>query len=485
MRFALADLKKTILRRGGEPRILPHLLRPGELAREVGELIALYESWVGRERMDFPTDRAAELIGDYRLARCLEMCIGEWYEWQSPPWPGPAGLVLAEGLAARGIASASQLRLALYDFVNARHGGYLGEAEREAVLATFAGELGIPAPILDLLLALDSDPEAILRRNGPRPPTPAELAVRYNQRAVEVLLANAASVEWLLPAEWSGDGGDGLGTVVKRICFLARHMGVHYDLAFADDTASPLAPGSGLAADLPPSASPARGGGSGASPPVRERLEELPRVAEAPAPYSAASMLPSSPLAGERSGEGSLPLDACGRPLVVTLYGPQEIMGAPNQYGERLARLCRALLGYRRQGGGHGALAGGGLRGTARVYLHGRPLLFTLDDRLLHLLRSPDEREAAESLGMSGEAAVLAAQAGESAAKEFDSSLEARLHAEFSALESIGETHGWHLEREPAPLLAEGLISRARFRALARRTARLSRDRRLLAARVS
>src|SRR5213080_865732 len=32
--------------------------------------------------------------------------------------------------------------------------------------------------------------------------------------------------------------------------------------------------------------------------------------------------------------------------LHLTLYGPQEMTGAPQQYGMRLARLCRLLLGY-------------------------------------------------------------------------------------------------------------------------------------------
>jgi predicted nuclease of restriction endonuclease-like RecB superfamily len=408
MRFALADLKKSILRRGGEPRIVPYLLRRGELVGEIADLTALYESWLGHERGRFPTDRPSELIGDYRVARCLEMCLGEWYVWQSPPWPGPAGEALAASLAARGITSAGHLRLALYDAVNARGGGYLGAEEREPLLAAFAADLGIPLPILDLLLALDTDAEAVLRRVAPVAPSPADLAARYNQRAVEALLANASAVEWIVPPDWGARGGEGLGTVVKRICFLARRLGVSYDLAFADEESAAL----------------------------DERDPALAPVAERNAPHDA----------------GIPTLDSCGRPLVIMLYGPQEVTGAPNQYGERLARLCRALLGYRRakEAGGRGALEGEALRGTARVYLHGRPLLFSLDDRLVRLLRQPDEKANEED--------ARALSAGDDHVAAFDSSLEARLHTEFAALEAIGETHGWHLEREPAPLLAAEMI---------------------------
>ena len=54
MRLALADVKKSISRRDGVTRLTPYLLRPGELAREIEALIALYEAWVGRARSSFP-----------------------------------------------------------------------------------------------------------------------------------------------------------------------------------------------------------------------------------------------------------------------------------------------------------------------------------------------------------------------------------------------------------------------------------------------
>jgi hypothetical protein len=133
---------------------------------------------------------------------------------------------------------------------------------------------------------------------------------------------------------------------------------------------------------------------------------------------------------------GPRSLDAAGVPIIITLYGPQELMGAPNQYGERLARLCRALLGYRRAVGA-GAL-GGALSGWATVHLRGNPFIFTLDDRLLRLLR-------AETLAE--ESAAIAADV------SFDSLLERRLFEDFTALERAGEAAGWRLEREPEPLL--------------------------------
>ena len=397
MRLALADIKKTVSRRSGVTQITPYLLRPGELSGEIAALIALNESWVGHERADFPMDRAAELIGDYRLARCLTNCLAEDYEWRSPAWPDGAGDEEEAALASREIRAPGQLRLALYDWVNDHAGGYLTAATREDALHRCAADLGIRRATLATLLTLDGEAQAILHRLGEAPPTAETLARRYNQRAFEALLFNAASVEWIVPPDIGQAAGEPLGTVVKRLCFLARTMGVHYDLSF------------------------------------EEEEKPVARVAEARAPYAVED--------GE-DGEAET-LEAVGRPVRVLLYGPQEVSAAPAAYGERLARLCRVLLGYRRSpehAGRRATLAGSGLHGVAQIYLHGRPLPMMLDERLLKLL------------GVGGQEYETPGTA------SYDSALEARFASEFAALERSDAAHGWRLEREPEPLLVGDTI---------------------------
>lgn len=407
MRLALTDVKKSITRHAGQRYVVPFLLRPSERTRELAALIELYESWLGRPRAGFPLDRPAELIGDYRLARCLEACLGEWYAWQSSAWPGSVAPAVADALAGQGIASPSALRLALYDCVNREYGGYLAAQWHEAALAAFAASLELDRAALNELLYLDANERTVLAHAAPEAPTARALAARYNQRAFEAVLAAAARIELVIAAQPAAgdDDGDGLGTIVKRICFLARRMGVQYDVTF----------------DAPPDA----------------RLETpapLAMVAERPAAY--------------RTGfeDVAEPLDAAASrgPLVVTLYGPQELTGAPAQYGDRLARLIRALLGYRRGSrDGRAALSGAEVSGTATVYLHGRPLLFALDDRLLKLIGAADADDGAAGSGFAG-----------MAGPEFDSDLERALYVEFAALEAAGEAHGWRLEREPEPIVA-------------------------------
>jgi len=195
--------------------------------------------------------------------------------------------------------------------------------------------------------------------------------------------------------------GGGLGTVLKRVCFLARQMGIRYDVAFAGKELDP---------------------------------DHQPSITQ---PFR---QLPSGQMRGEADAVPTL--DGYGLALSIILYGPQEVMGAPSQYGERLARLARALLGYRRAAGtGAAALSGQGFHGTAQIYLYGRPLLFRLDERLLNLLglETGDLSNTAEDI-------------------VFDSSLERDLHADFAALATAGEAHGWRLEREPEPILADDTI---------------------------
>jgi predicted nuclease of restriction endonuclease-like RecB superfamily len=414
MRIGLADVKKRISRGNGDPSIIPYLLRRDERAPEIDALVALYEAFLGRERMDFPSDRPAELLGDYRLARCLTICLEEWYAWRPVAWPGRASAVETEALAARGIDSPSRLRLALYDAVSARGAGYLGAGEREAALDACAADLAIARSTLDDLLALDDEKHAVLGRIALEAPASAALATRYNQQVFEALLANSSHVEWRIAAPPAAGSAIALGTMVKRICYLARRMGVQYDVDFAADGAISTAA-------------------------AGEADTALARVAERPALYVVKDG------AGEPNARPHG--DLARAPLRMTLYGPQEVTGAPQQYGERLARLCRALLGYRRADSqaGRAALDGAELSGAAWVYLHGRPITCPLDARMLRLL-APAGR------------AKSAARGGPPLEAEFDSTLEEQLSNEFTALERAGEAHGWRIEREPEPIVVGDVI---------------------------
>ncbi len=295
------------------------------------------------------------------------------------------------GAGAPRIDGPGALRLALYDYVNTAHGGFLPAAAREPALDAFAASLGLTRATLDALLAQDDLRAARLTRLSDAAPAPAELAARYNQCAVEGLLASASDVTWRIEPR----DGASLGATVKRVCFLARRMGVSYEVTFDDASQS------------------------------------------------------EARLVAERGGLYAVPttLERARQPVVITLHGPREMMGGVNQYGDRLARLCRALLGYRRDIPAEAALGDvAALSGMAAIHIHGRPCLFELDERLARLLRTGATHD--EDAVRQGATETVA----------FDSSLERRLHADFAALERAGETAGWRLEREPEPVILGNTI---------------------------
>ncbi len=410
MRFSLQDVKKQVYRRAGEPYLALHWLRPGELQGEMERLVAYHEQLLGQPRRAFSLDEARACIGDDRLADCLVAVLGAWYSWSQPDWAtviagfaAPAASLAA--LERAGITSPSALRLALFDYVNTQYAGFLAYGERAEALGRFAASLALQPGELEALLTLDSAEEARLQRLSSAPPAAGAVATLYNQTAFEAALYASSQVDLVLDCLALRDAHlAGVGAIVKRLCYLARRLGVYYDLYY-------------------------------------ER--EVPAAAQ-----------------GE---EGLL--------LHLTLYGPQEMTGLPQQYGQRLARLCRLLFSY---AGAVGTEAGGGTgprrRGRARearrlrraivearatVHLGTRAFSFALDAQVLALLEAvptADEEPLEKALSSSsaagpGDEAVL-----------FDSSVESAFAGAFHALERGQGVDGWHLEREPEPLLLEHSI---------------------------
>lgn len=387
MRFSLQDVKRQVRRRDGELALTLHFLRAGELREEIARLVAYHEQHCGQSRKAFAQDEASALVGDYRMASCLLATLSAWYVWQPPSWDeavNAAGESAREALSEAGVRSSVTLRLALFDYVNERYAGFLDTAERPAALDAFAARFGLDASALSMLLALDSEEALVLTRASAAFPTADEVAGCYNQWVFEAALFNASEVRFtidstaFLDAQRATTTGalTGLGAVVKRLCFLARKLGVYYDLAYEE--------------------------------------------AMAGAPTTL---------------------------LHLTLYGPQEMTGSPQQYGQRLARLCRLLLGY----GARAANAPGGRRqasvalskalrqAEAHVHLFQQSYHFSMDANLLALLPAPVDEQTtprvAESVGI------------------YDSGIEQSFAEAFAALERAQGTDGWQLEREPEPLL--------------------------------
>lgn len=401
MRFNLQDVKKSIHRRSGELSVSLHFLSEHELQDEITQLIAYHERLLGQPYHQFSLDEVRGLIGDYRLAQCLYATLSHWYSWQPHTWTDVLQAYDASGTATQllqdaQISSPAQLRLALYTYVNEQHHGFLNTQQRGTMLTSFATLYQLQAAQLEYLLAMDSEDEAILTRNTSTPPTVSEAITLYNQWAFEAALLQASSVRFVIDCTAFGRASTettplistGVGAVIKRLCYLARKMGVYYDLAYEEG---------------------------------ERTMQDAPR-------------------------------------LLLTLYGPQEVTGTAQQYGLRLARLCRLLLGYSgtTATGRNGKktqkanLATGVVSAEATIHFLQRTYMLAMDSHLLRFLHAkPDESEQTTIASVSSDTTL------------FDSGIEQAFAEAFSALaqgQSIRGVHGWQLEREPEPLLLEQSI---------------------------
>ena len=416
MRFSLQDIKKQVHRRGGELFVSLHFLRPGELHTEIDRLVAYHEQLLGQPQRHFSIDDARACIGDYRLAHCLVTTLSAWYSWRQPAWQVALQRLGSETLARfeeAGIASPLHLRLALFNYVNEHYNGFLDTGMRPEALAKFAAlycgkdeQQALSVPDLEYLLALDSDVEALLVRDAPLPPSSAEVAALYNQWVFEAALFNASDVHFVIDcnafmrAQRAGNDmyTAGIGAVIKRLCYLARKLGVYYDLAYEADPASG-------------STSPAL--------------------------------------------------------LHLTLYGPQEMTGTPQQYGLRLARLCRMLMDYHYNAGAGFARSStlpssAIIKAEATVYFLQRSYRFVIDTNVLRLLPTPSsttpETRTSTSTTLVTQSPTPPSPPSQTASSIFDSSIEQSFAEAFHALANSDGADGWQLEREPEPLLLNPVV---------------------------
>jgi predicted nuclease of restriction endonuclease-like RecB superfamily len=395
MRFSLQEAKKSVQRRGGELSVSPHFLQADELQESIAQLIAYHERLLDQPRRNFSLDEARACIGDYRLAHCLIATLSHWYTWRTREWSEVVDS-LGGNDELLAIASPVPLRLALYNYVNEQAGGFLRSTQRSEILRTFARLYALDVQDLEYLVVLDSEEEGMLTRSAAGLPTPQAVAALYNQWLFEATLFNASSVHFVIDCAAFARSqalsdplspisvSTGVGVAIKRLCFLARKLGVYYDLAY----------------------DPARVPGR------RHSMDE-----------ANASLL-----------------------LHLTLYGPQEVSGAPQQYGLRLARLCRLLLYSQSRKGQRTSLLQVVQSAQAKVHFLQRAYTFTMDARLLRLLPVTND-DALDNANNSATTSLL-----------FDSSIEQAFSEAFSALAGSQGVDGWRLEREPEPLLLSSSI---------------------------
>ncbi|HEX5439958.1 MAG TPA: DUF790 family protein, partial [Ktedonobacterales bacterium] len=220
----LTDLRKTTRhsRKDGMRVIYPRFLRDASLAPRIEMAIRYMERMLGQPRRALDDEVIVQLFGDHKVARCLVACLGAHYRHR----PRALAEVLSPEdiarLVARGIASASELRLWLFRRVNCQLAGFAGRDERAAFMAEAERELGLEAGKLDELITLDAPEHAILVRTGARP-SADDVITRYNYAVAAAVLAQSPQVRVNLARALPA-------TDAERVYELAARIGVSVDL---------------------------------------------------------------------------------------------------------------------------------------------------------------------------------------------------------------------------------------------------------------
>jgi predicted nuclease of restriction endonuclease-like RecB superfamily len=398
VRFSLQDVKKSVHRRAGMLTLSLHFLREGELLPEIERLISYYERLLGCPQGQFAPDEARACIGDYRLANCIIATLSHWYNWQAPDWQ-QAIQQLDHGDTLLAYTAPMHLRQALYTYVNEQYHGFLDAAIRPLALQHFAAQYHLTPAEIEALLSLDSDEQAHLVRNTAEAPRPENVARLYNQWAFEAALGSSSEV----------------------------HFTIDCTAFTSTQTRHRRGPTTGIGS-------------------IIKRLCTLSR--HFGVYYDLAY--------GHTQRNEQLP----GK-LLLTLYGPQEVTGAPQQYGLRLARLCRSLLGYgttKEHIGKH--LINAIVEASATVHFLQRTYQFVITEHLLRLLpvaetTSQGDHHQGDHKGCPYNDTAHPRGRPDSI---FDSGIEQQFADAFSALSASDGVDGWMLEREPEPLLLDHSI---------------------------
>ncbi len=236
MPLSLDDLRKTtsLNRRTRQRAVAPVLMEPdaAPLAAEFCRYWAEFSS-TGQRQRDFQEQRLTELAGgDFKLARGLISTMQGFYAWEAETFEERLSLEDWQRMQDYDLPHSSALRLAFYDFLSlGDRPGYAPGSERAELLELFSAGLGLDPLLVEVLLYLDTDEQAVLRlrrRNDGqlfRPPEPGEVLRRYNRLAVETMLYNSSEVVFSFGSRLPG-------ALIKQVGYLSRELHIPYDLDY-------------------------------------------------------------------------------------------------------------------------------------------------------------------------------------------------------------------------------------------------------------
>ncbi|MBF6613416.1 MAG: DUF790 family protein [Chloroflexi bacterium] len=207
----------------GELAIVPKLLHGRAALKLLEQAIVVFEGSVGKPRSEYDARKLEDVLGDYRLGRCIEACLLTRYGFVQPQLSSILSASELAALSRRGLTSPADMRSALWDAANERYGGFAPPNERSALLSGLAEKWGLPPDphLVDALVNLDAEGAAVLIATD-EPLSAPDLMRLYNRGAVQTLLAHSTGVQI--------DVSRLAGAALKRLYFVAKRQGVLVDI---------------------------------------------------------------------------------------------------------------------------------------------------------------------------------------------------------------------------------------------------------------
>ncbi|MGH2531009.1 MAG: DUF790 family protein [Thermomicrobiales bacterium] len=211
MAFRRQDIPKTTRKGtdGERRRLYPRYLRDGSVLPKIDLATAYLDGMVGRRRAELSPDAVVELFGDPKLARCILSCLADTYRYRTPAIREIAGEDVATRLAAWDLLTSADLRHHVYTALQRDERGCARPDGRADFLLKVAEPLGVDGVLLDRLLHLDAERNALLARTGERPEA-EDVVARYNAMLTLSVLRQASSITLHLPRLD--------GTMLETIC---------------------------------------------------------------------------------------------------------------------------------------------------------------------------------------------------------------------------------------------------------------------------
>lgn len=196
MAFRLEDFKKTSRKSVGSgvpASVYPHQMKDKKAVARLEIAIRTFDTLVGKRRGELNPQTMVDFFGDPRLARGVVACLGQFYKYQTPRFADVIGADAARRLAEANLATPTALRAHTYAHVNAKHDGFLAEAQRAACYTELGEAFCLSAHSWDSLLHLDAEENQVLTRPG-AVPTPADIVALYNFHALDTCLRRAEKI---------------------------------------------------------------------------------------------------------------------------------------------------------------------------------------------------------------------------------------------------------------------------------------------------